>query len=47
MNDFDMLKEVNTLFYISEEASGDAEKFWNEPAWATKRKLFKTEKKRL
>lgn len=42
MNDFDMLKEVNTLFfiyiqYISEEASGDAEKFWNEPARDTKR----------
>lgn len=48
MNDFDMLKEVNTLFFLYQRKLLVMQKsFWNEPARATKRKLFKTEKKRL
>lgn len=34
-------------FLISKEASCDGEKLENEPALDTKRKLFKTEKKRV
>lgn len=38
MDDFDTREEVNTLFfYLPEEASGDAEKFGDEPARDTKR----------
>lgn len=38
-DDVDMSEEANTLFLISEEASGDAGKFWNESA--SERKLLK------